>query len=108
MMISTVSQKLIRMVMSGTTLTLKDGDDPLMVSEYINEILDYMENVELATLPNFNYMSSQKELAWWMRCILLDWLVQARFRLLPETFSCVLISLTASCRHVLCRSPNSS
>lgn len=33
-------------------------------------------------------MSSQKELAWSMRGILLDWLVQvhARFRLLPETF----------------------
>jgi G2/mitotic-specific cyclin 1/2 len=37
-------------------------------------------------------MASQKELAWSMRGILLDWLVQvhARFRLLPETlFLCV-------------------
>ena len=36
-------------------------------------------------------MSSQKELAWSMRGILLDWLVQvhAPFRLLPEAFSCV-------------------
>ncbi|KAF8126159.1 cyclin-like protein [Boletus edulis] len=69
-------------------LDAEDGDDPLMVSEYVNEILDYMKNVELATLPNPDYMSSQKELAWSMRGILLDWLVQvhARFRLLPETF----------------------
>ncbi|KAH0834896.1 cyclin-like protein [Lanmaoa asiatica] len=76
-------------------LDAEDGDDPLMVSEYVTEIFDYMKRVEpfdpspqLATLPNPDYMSSQKELAWSMRGILLDWLVQvhARFRLLPETF----------------------
>jgi len=47
---------------------------------------------QLTTLPNPDYMASQKELAWSMRGILLDWLVQvhARFRLLPETlFLCV-------------------
>ncbi|KAF9226410.1 hypothetical protein BS17DRAFT_729579 [Gyrodon lividus] len=69
-------------------LDAEDGDDPLMVSEYVNEIFDYMKHTELTTLPNPDYMSSQKELAWSMRGILLDWLVQvhARFRLLPETF----------------------
>jgi hypothetical protein len=38
-------------------------------------------------MPNPNYMESQKELAWKMRGILTDWLVQVhfRFRLLPET-----------------------
>ncbi|KAG6380383.1 hypothetical protein JVT61DRAFT_8498 [Boletus reticuloceps] len=44
-------------------LDAEDGDDPLMVSEYANEILDYIKNVELATLPNPDYMSSQKEFA---------------------------------------------
>ncbi|KAG9311632.1 cyclin-like protein [Chiua virens] len=69
-------------------LDAEDTDDPLMVSEYVIEIFDYMKQVELSTLPNPDYMSSQKELAWSMRGILLDWLVQvhARFRLLPETF----------------------
>ncbi|KAG8216530.1 cyclin-like protein [Butyriboletus roseoflavus] len=69
-------------------LDAEDGDDPLMVSEYVTEIFDYMKHVELTALPNPDYMSSQKELAWSMRGILLDWLVQvhARFRLLPETF----------------------
>lgn len=39
------------------------------------------------TMPNPNYMASQKELAWKMRGILTDWLIQVhvRFRLLPET-----------------------
>ncbi|KAL4073501.1 cyclin-like protein [Scleroderma citrinum] len=73
-------------------LDAEDADDPLMVSEYVSEIFLYMKQVELTTLPNPDYMSSQKELAWSMRGILLDWLVQvhARFRLLPETlFLCI-------------------
>ena len=43
-------------------------------------------------MPNPNYMDCQKELAWKMRGILTDWLIQVhvRFRLLPETlFLCV-------------------
>ncbi|KAG2132710.1 cyclin-like protein [Suillus bovinus] len=73
-------------------LDAEDADDPLMVSEYVVEIFKYMKQTELITLPNPEYMASQKELAWSMRGILLDWLVQvhARFRLLPETlFLCV-------------------
>ncbi|KAG1779499.1 cyclin-like protein [Suillus placidus] len=73
-------------------LDAEDSDDPLMVSEYVVEIFKYMKLTELITLPNPEYMASQKELAWSMRGILLDWLVQvhARFRLLPETlFLCV-------------------
>lgn len=73
-------------------LDAEDSDDPLMVSEYVVEIFKYMKLTELTTLPNPEYMASQKELAWSMRGILLDWLVQvhARFRLLPETlFLCV-------------------
>ena len=43
-------------------------------------------------MPNPNYMANQKDLAWKMRGILTDWLIQvhSRFRLLPETlFLCV-------------------
>ena len=43
-------------------------------------------------MPNPNYMENQKELAWKMRGILMDWLIQvhSRFKLLPETlFMCV-------------------
>lgn len=38
-------------------------------------------------MPNPNYMEDQKDLAWTMRGILTDWLVQVhtRFRMLPET-----------------------
>jgi hypothetical protein len=43
-------------------------------------------------MPNPNYMEMQRDLAWKMRGILTDWLIQvhSRFRLLPETlFLCI-------------------
>ncbi|KAF7323910.1 Cyclin N-terminal domain-containing protein [Mycena kentingensis (nom. inval.)] len=73
-------------------LDAEDADDPVMVSEYVTDIFKYLKEVELTTMPNPNYMTSQTELAWKMRGILNDWLIQLhlRFRLLPETlFLCV-------------------
>ncbi|KAF7289887.1 Cyclin N-terminal domain-containing protein [Mycena indigotica] len=73
-------------------LDADDADDPAMVSEYVVEIFKYLKQVELSTMPNPNYMTSQTELAWKMRGILNDWLIQVhvRFRLLSETlFLCV-------------------
>jgi hypothetical protein len=68
-------------------LDKEDVDDPLMVSEYVVEIFDYLKELEIATMANPNYMESQNELEWKMRGILVDWLleVHTRFRLLPET-----------------------
>lgn len=68
-------------------LDAEDLDDPLMVAEYVHEIFDYMKELEISTMPNPDYMSSQGELEWKMRGILVDWLleVHTRFRLLPET-----------------------
>ncbi|PFH48087.1 hypothetical protein AMATHDRAFT_6127 [Amanita thiersii Skay4041] len=73
-------------------LDADDVDDPLMVSEYVSEIFNYMKELELTTLPNPNYMESQKELAWRMRGVLADWLIQVhyRFHLQAETlFLCI-------------------
>ncbi|KAH7095769.1 cyclin-like protein [Paraphoma chrysanthemicola] len=68
-------------------LDLEDVDDPLMVSEYVVEIFEYLKELEIATMANPDYMDSQNELEWKMRGILVDWLleVHTRFRLLPET-----------------------
>ncbi|BFZ64819.1 G2/mitotic-specific cyclin [Saitoella coloradoensis] len=68
-------------------LDADDAHDPLMVAEYVEDIFEYMKDLEQNTLPNPNYMSLQKELAWNMRGILVDWLIQVhtKFRLLPET-----------------------
>ncbi|KAI8911103.1 cyclin B [Gorgonomyces haynaldii] len=68
-------------------LDAEDANDPLMVSEYVVEIFEYMRKLEVDTLPNPNYMDNQEKLAWKMRAVLADWLVEvhAKFRLLPET-----------------------
>lgn len=68
-------------------LDAEDVDDPLMVQEYVHEIFEYMKELEIATMPNPDYMDHQPELEWKMRGILVDWLleVHTRFRLLPET-----------------------
>lgn len=69
------------------TMDDEDETDPLMVSEYVYEILDYMKELEDTTMPNHSYMDDQKALDWRMRGVLIDWLleVHTRFHLLPET-----------------------
>ncbi|KAG6820919.1 hypothetical protein H0H93_009693 [Arthromyces matolae] len=65
-----------------------DSDDPMMVSEYIAEICDYLKMIELQTRPDPDYMANHPELDWEKRGILVDWVIQvhARFNLLQETF----------------------
>jgi hypothetical protein len=59
----------------------------LMAAEYVVEIFDYLKDLEVATLPNPEYIEHQPDLEWKMRGILVDWLIEVhtRFRLLPET-----------------------
>lgn len=65
----------------------EDFDDPLMASEYVNEIFPYLHELEQRTLPDRTYLFTQTQLKPKMRSILVDWLVEMhqRFRLLPET-----------------------
>lgn len=65
----------------------EDFDDPLMASEYVNEIFPYLHELERKTLPDPSYLLKQTQLKPRMRSILVDWLVEMhqRFRLLPET-----------------------
>ncbi|KAI9671388.1 MAG: hypothetical protein M1831_004297 [Alyxoria varia] len=66
--------------------------DISMVTEYGDEIFEYMRDLEERMRPNPRYMDSQSEVQWSMRSVLMDWLVQVhhRFSLLPETlFLCV-------------------
>lgn len=64
-----------------------DVMDPTMVSEYAEEIFEYMEELEEEMLPDANYMSKQTEISWSMRQTLVDWLLQVhiRYHMLPET-----------------------
>ena len=65
----------------------EDLDDPLMASEYVNDIFYYFYELETRMLPDSQYLFKQKHLKPKMRSILVDWLVEMhlRFRLLPES-----------------------
>ncbi|PWA01387.1 hypothetical protein BB558_002514 [Smittium angustum] len=64
-----------------------DPNDTTLVPAFSDDIFMYMKELENSMMPKDNYMDRQPELAWSMRTILVDWLVQVhdRFRLLPET-----------------------
>lgn len=68
-------------------LDAEDKDDPLMVSEYVVEIFDFLYKLQDEYMPDANYVRKQTEFKWSMRSVLVDWLVEvhAKFRLLPET-----------------------
>ncbi|KAI0600398.1 cyclin-like protein [Biscogniauxia sp. FL1348] len=61
--------------------------DVSMVTEYGDEIFQYMRDLEVTLMPNPHYMDIQTEVRWSMRSVLMDWVVQVhtRFGLLPET-----------------------
>ncbi|KDR76314.1 hypothetical protein GALMADRAFT_475283 [Galerina marginata CBS 339.88] len=64
-----------------------DMYDTTMVSEYSEEIFEYMCKLEEEVMPNPNYMDGQNEISWGMRQTLVDWLLQVhlRYHMLPET-----------------------
>lgn len=85
--VSTKFKKSKRTDYEWQDLDEEDFDDPLMVSEYVNDIFPYLHELEHKTLPDPNYLFKQTQLKPKMRSILVDWLVEMhqRFRLLPET-----------------------
>ncbi|KAI0330204.1 A/B/D/E cyclin [Cubamyces sp. BRFM 1775] len=64
-----------------------EDHDTTMVSEYADDIFDYMQELEEEVMPDADYMDSQTEINWQMRQTLVDWLLQVhlRYHLLPET-----------------------
>ncbi|KAK7481324.1 hypothetical protein BaRGS_00027404, partial [Batillaria attramentaria] len=63
-----------------------DRDNPQLVSEYVNEIYDYMRHLEKTFSVRPNYLDGT-DVTGKMRAILIDWLCQVhhRFHLLQET-----------------------
>ncbi|KAJ7284917.1 cyclin [Mycena rebaudengoi] len=64
-----------------------DIQDTTMVSEYAEDIFDYMCDLEEKMMPGADYMDHQNEITWAMRQTLVDWLLQVhlRYHMLPET-----------------------
>ncbi|CCF55977.1 hypothetical protein KAFR_0A05420 [Kazachstania africana CBS 2517] len=67
-------------------LDAEDVNDPFMVSEYVNDIFEYLYRLEVITLPNKEDLYKHRNIRQ-NRDILVNWLVKIhnKFGLLPET-----------------------
>lgn len=67
-------------------LDAEDSNDPFMVSEYVNEIFEYLSHLEVVTLPREEDLYKHRNIRQ-NRDILVNWLVKIhnKFGLLPET-----------------------
>lgn len=65
----------------------RDAANPLLCSEYVNEMYDIFRESEVQSQLNANYMSTQPHINERMRTILIDWLVEVhlKFKMVPET-----------------------
>ncbi|KAK4129437.1 hypothetical protein N657DRAFT_561658 [Parathielavia appendiculata] len=59
----------------------------LASDEYLEDIMQHMRHMEDETLPDANLIDMQREIQWFMRPYLIDFLIEAHsaFSLLPET-----------------------
>ncbi|ERT01970.1 uncharacterized protein SPSK_05321 [Sporothrix schenckii 1099-18] len=59
----------------------------LASDEYLEDIMQHMRHMEDETLPDVNLIDMQREIQWFMRPYLIDFIVEAHaaFALLPET-----------------------
>jgi hypothetical protein len=59
----------------------------LAADEYLEDIMQHMRHMEDETLPDVNLIDMQREIQWFMRPYLIDFLIEAHaaFALLPET-----------------------
>nr|XP_016944282.1 G2/mitotic-specific cyclin-B-like [Drosophila suzukii] len=65
-----------------------DKENLVLVSEYVNDIYDYLYQVELQQPIRKDHLEGQKEVSHKMRAVLIDWIneVHLQLHLAPETF----------------------
>ncbi|XP_033246507.1 G2/mitotic-specific cyclin-B-like isoform X3 [Drosophila miranda] len=65
-----------------------DKDNLVLVSEYVNEIYDYLYKLEIEQPIHNDHLAGQKEVSHKMRAVLIDWIneVHLQFHLAAETF----------------------
>ena len=65
----------------------RDAENPLLVTEYVDEMYDNFRSCERKYMINSTYMTNQPHINDKMRAILIDWLVEVhmKFKMVPET-----------------------
>ena len=65
----------------------RDNDNPLLVTDYVNDMYENFGEVEREFAVKPNYMTHQEFINEKMRSILVDWLIEVhlKFKMVPET-----------------------
>lgn len=65
-----------------------DRENLILVSEYVNDIYDYLYQLEEEQPINKDHLANQQDVSYKMRAVLIDWIneVHLQFHLAPETF----------------------
>lgn len=65
-----------------------DRENLILVSEYVNDIYDYLYKLEDQQPVYSDHLANQQEVSYKMRAVLMDWIneVHLQFHLAPETF----------------------
>ncbi|CAM9512038.1 unnamed protein product, partial [Discosporangium mesarthrocarpum] len=79
--------KLVPSARAATDIDVRDAEDPLAVTEYVEDLYGYLREREVETKVDKLYMTSQPNVNERMRSILIDWLVEVhlKFKLVPDT-----------------------
>lgn len=79
------SHKLIEEV---ENIDVNDAWNPMLVSEYVNDIYDYLNSLEETFAIRENFLESHKQINHKMRTILIDWIneVQYQYKLEIDTY----------------------
>lgn len=65
-----------------------DRENLILVSEYVNDIYDYLYQLEEEQPIHKDHLANQQDVSYKMRAVLIDWIneVHLQFHLAPETF----------------------
>lgn len=84
---TTTSRPIRTATRKPTDIDERDADEPLAVTEYVEDLYVFLREREIATKVDRSYMESQPNVNERMRSILIDWLVEVhlKFKLVPDT-----------------------
>eukprot|EP00903_Cladosiphon_okamuranus_P019415 g17851.t1 len=84
---TTASRPIRTATRKPTDIDERDADEPLAVTEYVEDLYMFLREREVATKVDRRYMEAQPNVNERMRSILIDWLVEVhlKFKLVPDT-----------------------
>ena len=64
------------MLRPSDDIDVRDSENPLLVTDYVNEMYNIFNEQEVLLAVNHKYMTTQPYVNEKMRCILIDWMVR--------------------------------